>query len=74
MVEQIMMINPMTPKRAAVLAALQQAGKPMRPLDIAAATGMKCANVSMMLLRMRSDGQTEQIGHGQWRVTTAHGA
>ena len=70
------MINTMTPKRAAVLALLQQAGKPMRPLDIAAATGMKHANVCMMLLRMRTDGQAERVDHGQWRTVAAgdHGA
>jgi hypothetical protein len=45
-----MMINPMTPQRAAVLTVLQQ-------VEIAAVTGMKYGNVA--LLRMRTDGQTE---------------
>jgi DNA-binding IclR family transcriptional regulator len=72
-----MMINPMTPQRAAVLAVLQQAGRPMRPIEIAAATGMKYANVAAMLLRMRTDGQTEHAPCGRWQLTalgTADGA
>lgn len=72
------MITPMpmtSPKRAAVLTVLQQAGKPMRPLDIAAATRMKYANVCIMLLRMRMDGQAEHAGYGQWQpVGIAHSA
>jgi DNA-binding IclR family transcriptional regulator len=72
MVEQNMMINPMSPQRAAVLAALQQAGRPMRPMEIAAATGMKYSNVANMLLRMRTDGQTEHAPCGRWQLT-AHG-
>ena len=54
-------MNPgISPQRAAVLAVLHRAGNAMRPLDIAAATGMKHANVCMTLLRMREDGQALQ--------------
>jgi DNA-binding IclR family transcriptional regulator len=68
-----MMTNPMSPQRAAVFATLQQAGRPMRPMEIAAATGMKHGNICMMLLRMRTDGQAEHTPCGRWRLTN-HGA
>ena len=64
-----MMINPMSPQRAAALTALQQAARPMRPMEIAAATGMKYSNVAMMLLRMRTDGQAEHSPCGRWKLT-----
>jgi hypothetical protein len=41
MVEQDMMTNPMSPTRAAILTVLAQAGRPMQPIEIAAATGKK---------------------------------
>lgn len=70
-----MMVNPITPQRAAVLAVLQQAGKPMRLTDIAAAVQMKRNTVAHMLLRMRTDGQVEQAAWGQWQARlTAHSA
>jgi hypothetical protein len=68
MVEQsIMMINPMTPQRAAILAMLQ-ADKPMRPVDIAAMVGKSRGSVQQMLFVMRTDGQAEQVAYG-WRAT-----
>jgi DNA-binding IclR family transcriptional regulator len=57
-----MMINPMTPQRAAVLAVLQKAGRPLRVFEIVAATGMKPANVQRMLYAMRQDGQADCTG------------
>jgi DNA-binding IclR family transcriptional regulator len=68
-----MMINPMTPQRAAVLAVLQHVSQPMRPIEIAAATGKKLNTVCAMLLRMRGDGQVEHAPCGRWQLT-AHGA
>jgi hypothetical protein len=69
------MINPMTPKRAAILTVLQQAGKPMRTVDVAVATGMKYGSVRMALRRMLMDGQAERVGRGRWRPAgTAHSA
>jgi hypothetical protein len=64
-----MRINPMTPQRAAVVVVLQQAGRPMRPIEIAAATRMKYRNVAMMLLRMQEDGETEHAPCGRWQLT-----
>ena len=69
MVEQSLMINPMTPQRAAILAVLLQADKPMRPVDIAAMVGKSYGSVTQMLLVMRTDGQTEQAAYG-WIATT----
>jgi DNA-binding IclR family transcriptional regulator len=54
-----MMINPMSPQRSAVLAVLQQAGRPMRLFEIADKLRMKPTNVSTLLYRMRSDGQAQ---------------
>jgi DNA-binding IclR family transcriptional regulator len=73
MVEQDMMINPITPQRAAVLAVLAQAGRPMRPMEIAAIIGKKPGTIGHMLLVMRTDGQTEHAPCGRWQLTT-HGA
>ena len=63
-----MMINPMTPQRAAILAVLLQADKPMRPVDIAAMVGKSYGSVTQMLWVMRTDGQAEQVAYG-WRAT-----
>jgi len=68
-----MMIKEMSPQRAAVLAVLQKTARPMQPIEIAAATGMKYGNVAMMLLRMRTDGQAEHAPCGRWQLT-AHRA
>jgi IclR helix-turn-helix domain len=68
MVDQNMMINPMTPQRAAVLAVLQQASGPLRLLEVAARTRMKPTNVSALLYRMREDGQAEFVVQGPWRL------
>jgi hypothetical protein len=74
-----MMINPMSPQRAAILGVLQKAGRPLRLFEIAAATGMKPHNVCMTLLRMREDCQALQPDYGLWSavaprqlLTTAH--
>ena len=65
-----MMINyPMTPQRAAIIAALLQASKPMRPIDIAAVLGRTYGSVTQMLWVMRTDGQAEQTAYG-WIATT----
>jgi hypothetical protein len=81
MEQDIMMINPMSPQRAAILAVLQQTGRPMRLFEIANATGMKPTNVANLLYRMREDGQADYTGPRavrRWTATTAdmahHGA
>jgi DNA-binding IclR family transcriptional regulator len=76
MVEQGVMANPTSPTRAAILTALAQAGRPMRPIEIAAATGKKLGTICNRLLYMRSDGQVEHAPCGRWQLTatTAHGA
>jgi hypothetical protein len=65
-----MMINPMTLQRAAVLAVLQKAGRPMRLFEIADATGMKPNNVARLLYTMSTDGQADYIGPRSMRCWT----
>lgn len=64
-----MMINPMSPQRAAILKVLQEASGPMRVKDIAIAANMKYRNVAMRLLLMRDDEQAEQNPvNGLWQA------
>jgi DNA-binding IclR family transcriptional regulator len=66
-----------TPQRAAVLAVLQKANRPMRLFEIADAARMKPTNVAALLYDMRRDGQADYIGPRsmrRWRPTTAHTA
>jgi hypothetical protein len=75
MVEQNMMINPMSPQRAAVLTALQQASRPMRLFEIADRTRTKPTNVAALLYAMREDGQADYTGPRSmrcWTPTTEH--
>jgi DNA-binding MarR family transcriptional regulator len=61
--DQGMMINKeMSPQRAAVLAVLHRAGRPMRLFEIADATRMKPSNVAALLYDMRRDGQADYTG------------
>ena len=53
-------------ERAAVLAALREAGEPMSPTDIAAITGMKVANVRKLLARSVKDGLIVRVGRGKY--------
>jgi DNA-binding IclR family transcriptional regulator len=71
-----MMINPMTPQRAAVLAVLQRAGRPMRLFEIADRTRMKPTNVANLLYAMKEAGQADYTGSRSmryWTPTIAHG-
>jgi DNA-binding MarR family transcriptional regulator len=53
-------------ERAAVLAALREAGEPMSPTDVAAITGMKVANVRKLLARSAKDGLIVRVGRGKY--------
>ena len=53
-------------ERAAVLAALREAGEPMSPTDVAAITGMKLANVRKLLARSAKDGLIVRVGRGKY--------
>jgi DNA-binding IclR family transcriptional regulator len=71
MVEQNMMINPMSPQRAAVLEVLHQAGRPLRLFEIADRTRMKPTNVAALLYAMKEDGQADYTGPRSMRCWTA---
>ena len=55
--------------RTAVLAALADAGEPLGPNQIAAATGMKATNVRRLLIRMKQDGAVKAVKYGKYSVT-----
>jgi hypothetical protein len=65
--------SPIARQRAAVLAVLQQTGQPMWLMEIAAVLQIKPNNVSALLLRMRSDGQVQNVccDDGWWRWSTS---
>src|SRR5262245_12028947 len=54
-------------ERAAVLAAIDEAGLPIGPSDIAAATGMRPNNVRRLLGKLLKDGLVEKERYGQYR-------
>ncbi len=51
-------------ERNKILAALEDAGEPLAPKDIVAATGMKEKNVSFLLNRMANAGEVERPSRG----------
>jgi IclR helix-turn-helix domain len=53
-------------ERAAVLAAVEEADTPVGPRDIAAATGMKSANVRYLLGQLVKEGAVEKAGYGKY--------
>jgi IclR helix-turn-helix domain len=74
LMEQDMMIKEMSPQRAAVLAVLQKAARPLRLFEIAAATGMKPANAASLLYDMKRDGQVDYTGLRSMRYWGPPGA
>ena len=60
-----------TGERAAVLAALREAGEPMSPTDVAAITSMKVANVRKLLARSAKDGLIVRVGRGKYALAAA---
>lgn len=69
-----MTTDPMSPQRAAILAVLQKAARPMRLFEIAAATGMKPTNAARLLYAMKEDGQADHAGPRAVRCWVPHGA
>ena len=55
-------------ERAAILAALQEAGEPMSPTDVAAITGMKIGNVRKLLANSVKDGLAVRVGRGRYAL------
>jgi hypothetical protein len=56
----------MTPQREAILAVLRQAGRPMRPIEIAGALNRSPADIEKALLSMRGNGFVVHAAYGQW--------
>jgi RecA-family ATPase len=54
-------------ERKTVLDAIEEAGEPIGPNDIAAATGMKPVNVRYLLSKLLGDGMIEKAGYGKYR-------
>jgi hypothetical protein len=56
-------------ERGRILRALDEAGEPIGPMDIASAAGMKPANVRALLLKMQRDGTVEKEAYGRYRAS-----
>jgi RecA-family ATPase len=54
-------------QRAAVLTAIDEAGGPIGPNDIAGATGMKAMNVRYLLSQLVKEGAIEKASYGKYR-------
>jgi len=53
-------------ERRAIQKAISAAGEPLSPSEIAAATGMKDANVRVLLHKMAKDGEVTKGGRGRY--------
>lgn len=56
-----------TDERGAILAALLEAGAPMSPSDLSAATGMPSLNVRQLLFKMVRAEEVVKCGRGRYR-------
>jgi hypothetical protein len=63
-----------TKERALVLEAIEEAGEPIGPNNIAAATGMKAQNVRFLLSRLLKEGVIEKAGYGKYRKRSVRNA
>jgi hypothetical protein len=54
-------------ERAAVLKAIEEAGEPISPKDIADATGMRDTNVRFLLGRLVKEGAIDKTEYGKYR-------
>jgi predicted transcriptional regulator len=55
-------------ERAAVLEAVEEAGQPIGPNDIAAVTGMRAGNVRRLLAKLAKEGVIQKAGYGRYRT------
>jgi RecA-family ATPase len=60
-----------TGERASVLQAIEEASEPLTPSDVAAATGMRVANVKFLLRKLMEEGAVERVGYGKYRTRQA---
>jgi RecA-family ATPase len=54
-------------ERTTILEAIQEAGEPVSPNNIAAATGMRSGNVRRLLGKLVKEGDIEKAGYGKYR-------
>jgi RecA-family ATPase len=57
-------------ERNAVLGAIQEASEPIGPNDIAAATGMRAANVRYLLRKLVEEGMIKKAAYGKYQQAT----
>lgn len=60
-------------ERGNILAALEEAGQPMSPADLAVVTDMKSGNVRRLLHSMGKAGEVEKIGRGLYAPAGGRG-
>jgi hypothetical protein len=58
-------------ERRTILTVLDEAGEPIGPNDIAAATGMRATNVRFLLGKLLKEGTIEKVGYGKYRRRAA---
>jgi AAA domain/RepB DNA-primase from phage plasmid/IclR helix-turn-helix domain len=56
-------------ERTTVLKAIEEAGEPIGPNDIAAATGMKAGNIRRLLGKLLKEGAVEKAAYGRYRLS-----
>jgi hypothetical protein len=59
----------LTTERAAIIQAVEEAGEPVGPRDIADAIGMRAQNVRFLLSKLVKDGAIEKAAYGKYRAT-----
>jgi hypothetical protein len=59
-------------ERATILQAMQDAGEPVGPNDIAQATGMKAVNVRFLLGKLVKEGVVEKARYGKYRLKSGN--
>jgi hypothetical protein len=57
----------MTTERATILQAIEDAGEPVGPGEIADATGMRSQNVRFLLGKLLKEGAVKKAGYGKYR-------
>jgi hypothetical protein len=62
-----------TKERSTVLEAIEEAGVPIGPSDIAAATGMKAQNVRFLLRKLSKEAVIEKERYGKYRAKGQRG-
>jgi len=63
----------MTPERELLLKAMVEAGKPVKPSELAARVGKQSGAIRKMLLTLKESGQVEQVSYGYWQAVTLAG-